>query len=99
MLRARGEADLLVAQSRTWRSHILAEAEAAEWVSASSASPPQLGRPGGGDRRRQAKTHRQTGAPTGTQLVFVASSAVVAESWELRHLLSALSITHTFVGG
>lgn len=90
-----------MAQSRTGKSHIAAEAEAAEWVSA--AQLPLLGSGGqeAGQTQAQAAGRFQvhTGAPPGTQLVFVASSAVAAESWELRRPLSALPITHTFLEG
>lgn len=43
-LRAEGEADLLVTQSRVWKSHILAGAEAATWASGLLSFPSQLGR-------------------------------------------------------
>lgn len=73
-----------------------AEAEAAERVSA--AQLPLLssgGQEAGQAQAQAAGAFKYTGAPPGTQLVFVASSAVVAESRELRRPLSALPITHT----
>lgn len=40
----RGEANLLVTQSRVWKSHILAGAEAATWAPGLLSFPSQLGR-------------------------------------------------------
>ena len=89
----RGEADLLVTQSRECKSHILAGAQATAEASRAQLPSwaPGLGRAGGGDKGTPTgQDHRQTGC--------VASS--VKESWvlEAQRPLGALLHLYHFCG-
>lgn len=83
-----GEADLLVTQSRVWKSHILAGAEAAAWASTCSASL-HSSRARAARRRGQRRTHRQ--GPQAGRHFQVDTDASLVHGW-LRGFLSSCGL-------